>query len=135
MDFFEINILIAGLSATLMMAGIVYILYYVLGSFSSKSGAQSMRVFLFSLFYFFGSAIPILMGVEWLTQLARTRAETGQPFFLNLGAGALGLNALVHFFCGFITILLYLRGHGSLGLTLQRFQKKVLNLILSKSKH
>lgn len=118
MDLYALNILLSMFSAVMIIAAIVYMLYYLLGSFSSRSGAvESIRIVIFSLFYFFGSAIGLYLGVEWMTRLAYTRTAGGDvAFFLNIGASALALNAVIHFFCGFLTIFLYLRGKGYLGL-------------------
>jgi hypothetical protein len=103
-----ISVLISLLSGILMTVSIVYILTYILGSFSSKSGTISLRFALFSVFYFFGSIIFLYMGIEWLSSLAHPT-----PFYLIIGASALALNILLHVFCGFITAFLYLKGRMS----------------------
>lgn len=113
-----------------MMVAIIYIITYILGSFSSRSGAMSLRFVLFSLSYFFGSTVFIFIGVEWLIDVARVRALEGHSFYLNIGASALALAALLHVICGLLTALLYLRGQMSQSLTLQR----VLNSIRTRLK-
>ena len=135
MDFAEINVWISLLSGAMMLAAIVYMLTYMLGSFSSKSGAQSLKVVFFSLLYFFGSVAPLWMGVEWLMEVARARAARGtEAFSLNIGASALALNAVLHIFCGFLTIGLYLKGLRSQGLTLERVLNDIRFRMRSKSK-
>jgi biotin transporter BioY len=103
-----------------MMGVIVYLLTYVLGSFSSKSGSMSLRFVLVCLLYFFGSTIFLYIGVEWLSGLARMRTQEGLPFYLNIGASALALTAVLHIFSGLITAFLYVRGQMSQRQTLQR---------------
>jgi hypothetical protein len=108
MDLLSIATGVSLLSAAMMLAAIVYILTYILRSFSSKSGILPARFVLWSLFYFFGSAIPLFMGSEWLSHLARVPID-GKPFFLNIGASALILNVVLHIFCGFLVVLIYLK--------------------------
>jgi hypothetical protein len=110
MDLLLVNVLISLASVAAMIGAIVYILTYILGSFSSKSGSMSLKFVLYTLFYFFGSTIILSIGVEWLMDLARSRAQAGTAFYLNIGASALALNAILHIFCGFLTALLYLKG-------------------------
>lgn len=116
MDLLLINTIVSLLSAIAMFVAIIYILTYILGSFSSKSGTISPKLVLFSLTYFFGSTIFMFMGVEWLSGLSqaywRQRPES-DIFALNIGASALGLNALLHIICGLLTAFLYLRGRTS----------------------
>ncbi|NIU39744.1 hypothetical protein GWN65_07180 [Candidatus Bathyarchaeota archaeon] len=120
MDLVQINVIISILSVVMMMAAIIYLLTYSLGSFSSKSGSMSLRFVLSSLVYFFGSTVLLFMGVEWLTGIAL--AQTGQNigFYLNIGAAALALTAVLNVFSGFITGLLYVRGQMSQRRSLQR---------------
>jgi len=116
MDLLTLNIIVSLLSATAMFAAIVYILIYILGSFSSKSGTMSPRLVLISLTYFFGSTIVLFIGVEYLSGISQDywRQNPGVSVFaLNIGASALGLNALLHIICGLLTALLYLRGRSS----------------------
>lgn len=116
MDLLTLNIIVSFISVTAMMAAIVYILVYILGSYSSKSGAMSSRLVAISLTYFFGSTIILFIGVEWLGGLSRDywRQNPGVSVFaLNVGASALGLNALLHIVCGVLTAFLYLRGSSS----------------------
>lgn len=113
-----------------MLAAIIYMLTYVLGSFSSRSGAMSLNVVVWSLLYFFGSTIFLVMGVRWLSDLARQHA-----YFLNIGASALSLNALLHVACGFLTVSMYLKGQVSQGLTLQQVLNGIRRRKRSKSKH
>ncbi len=120
MDFITLNVLISLLSGAMMMAGIVYMITFMLGSFSSKSGAQSLKTVLLSLIYFFGSTIPLFIGVEWLMQVAIQRLQGAQSFYLNIGASAFALTALLNICCGFLTIGLYVKGLRSQGLTLQQ---------------
>lgn len=132
MDLLFVNVLVSLLSAVVMMTGIVYILTYILGSFSSKSGSMSLRVVLYSLSYFFGSTIFLFMGVEWLTDVASARAQGGQSFYLNIGASALALAALLNLICGILTVFLYLRGQTSLSLTLQRASNGIRTRLKSR---
>ncbi len=120
MDLAQINVIISILSVVMMMAAIIYLLTYSLGSFSSKSGSMSLRFVLSSLVYFFGSTVLLFMAVEWLTGIAL--AQTGQNigFYLNIGAAALALTAVLNVFSGFITGLLYVRGQMSQRQSLQR---------------
>ena len=134
MDTNELNVVISLLSGTMMLAAIVYIITFMLGSFSSKSGAQSIKVVFFSLLYFFGSTIPLFMGVEWLMEIARERAQGTQAFYLNIGASALALTAFLHISCGLLTIGLYVKGLRSQGLTLQQALNDVRDYIRPKSK-
>jgi len=113
MDLLLINTVISLVSVAVMMAAIIYILTYILGSFSSKSGTMSPRFVLSSLFYFFGSSIFSLIVIEWLTGLSRTYFilhPEKYSFALNIGASALALNCALHIFCGSITALLYVKG-------------------------
>jgi len=109
MDVYAVATVISLLSAVLMMTSIIYILTYILGSFSSKSGTMSPRFVLFSLFYFFGSTVFLVMGSGWLSDLARVKID-GIPFYLKIGASALALSAILHVFCGLTTAFLYWRG-------------------------
>jgi hypothetical protein len=135
MDLETLNVIVSLLSAAMMLVAIVYIFAYILGSFSSRSGAQSLRVVLFSIAYFFGTTVPIFLGVEWFTQLARERMVSGQAFFLNIGASALALSGLLHVLCGFLTIFLYVRGQMSSGLTIRQALNNIRARFRSKSKH
>lgn len=119
------NVLVSLFSAALMMGAIIYILTYIIGSYSSRSGSMSLKVVFYSLFYFFGSTIPLFMGVEWLTEVALSRTQGGQSFYLNIGASALALAALLNFICGFLTVFLYVKGQVSLGRTLQRISNSI----------
>jgi hypothetical protein len=77
---------------------------------------MSLKVVLFSIIYFFGSTILIFIGVEWLRGLSEA-VHVQNParyfFYLNIGASALALTALLHIFCGLLTAFLYLRGKTS----------------------
>lgn len=108
MDPLSFAMVLSLLSVVAMMAAIIYILTYILGSFSLKSRVISQKFVLSSLFYFFGSTIFLFMGVQWLRDLASVPLN-GKPFILNIGASALVLNALLHILCGFITAFVYLR--------------------------
>ena len=134
MDLASINLIAGILSAVMMMIALVYILTYMLGSFSSRSGSMSLRFVLLSLLYFFGTTVLLFMGVEWMTEIARLRAQGGQAFYLNIGASALALNALLHVFCGLLAISLYVKGQISQGLTLRRVQDSIRRRRRSKSK-
>lgn len=120
MDLAQINLIVSLISGGMMLGAIVYILTYVLGSFSSRSGTQSPKVVVLSVAYFFGTTVPLVLGVEWLTEVARQRTVQGQPFYLNIGASALALNALLHVSCGFLAIFLYVRGYMSQGIKFRR---------------
>lgn len=109
MNLSSVNVVVSLSSAVVMIAAIVYILTYIVGSFSSRSGVMSLKFVLCSLFYFFGSTIILLIGSEWVSGLARVPMD-GVPYFLNVGAGALSLAALLHIGCGFLTAFMYLRG-------------------------
>ena len=109
MDLFSISIGLSLLSAVVMFVAIIYIITYVVGSFSSRSGVMSPKFVLFSLLYFFGSTILLLLGSEWLANLARV-PQDGLPYYLNVGAGCLAFAALLHICCGFLTALMYLKG-------------------------
>lgn len=114
MDLLLINTVVSLISAVAMFVAIIYILTYMLGSFSSRSGSMSPRVVLFSLSYFFGSTVLLFLGVEWLSGLSREyhlQQLPGQVFYLNVGASALAVNALLHILCGFLTAFLYLKGN------------------------
>jgi len=132
MDLLFVNIVVSLLSAVGMMAGIIYMLTYILGHFSSKSGTMSLRVVLCSLFYFFGSTILLLMGVQWFIDVSSVQAQGSKGFFLNIGASALALTALLNLLCGFLTLFLYLRGQISLGLTLQRLSNSIRTRLKSR---
>ena len=134
MDPSAINIIAGISSAVTMMAAIIYILTFILGSFSSRSGAMSLKFALFSLLYFFGSTIFLVIGVQWLNDLARIPVNGGTPFFLNMGASVLALNSLLHAFCGFLVAFVYVKGELSGGLTLQRVLDGIRGRIRSKSK-
>lgn len=132
MDLSSINIVVSLSSAVVMMVAIVYILTYILGTFSSKSGSMSLRFVLQSLLYFFGSTIFLFMGVNWLTDVASARTQGGQAFYLNIGASALALAALLNILCGFLTAFLYVRGQTSLVLTLQRASDSIRTKLKSR---
>ncbi|MGD8507186.1 MAG: hypothetical protein PVF15_11070 [Candidatus Bathyarchaeota archaeon] len=117
-----------------MMVAIVYIITYLLGSYSSRSGSMSLRVMAFSLLYFFGSTIFLYIGVEWMSAIARERVQEGASFYLNIGASGLALAAVLHIFCGLLTILLYVRGQMSQGLILQRIKNSLRTRKRVKSK-
>jgi len=108
MDPASINVLVGIASSVAMFSAIIFMLTFVLGSFSSKSRVMSPKVACGSLLYFFGSTILLFMGVEWLSDLARVPAD-GIPFYLNVGASVLALNAALHVFCGLLTAFIYLR--------------------------
>jgi hypothetical protein len=114
MDLPMINLIISLVSAAAMFFAIVFILVYVLGSFSSRSGTMSVRFVLSSLLYFFGSTAIIFAAIEWLNGLSRDyyiQHLTGADvFYLNIGASALALNAVLNIFCGALTALMYMRG-------------------------
>jgi hypothetical protein len=134
MDLASINLVVGILSAVMMMIAIVYILTYMLGSFSSRSGAMSLRFVVLSLLYFFGTTVFLFLGVEWLTDLARLRTQEGLPFYLNISASALALNAVMHIFCGLLAASLYVKGQISQGLSLQRVLDGIRKRIRSKPK-
>ena len=111
MELVTINILVGITSAALMFGAIIYILTYVLSAFSSKSGQISLKVVLSSISYFLGSTILLLMGSNWLSGLARVPIPGGGiPYYLNIGASALALNALLHIGCSFLTAFMYVKG-------------------------
>jgi len=134
MDPLSINIVVSLSSAVVMMVAIVYILTYILGTFSSKSGSMSLRFVLQSLLYFWGSTIFLFMGVNWLTDVAISRTHGGEVFYLNIGASALALTALLNILCGFLTVFLYVRGQTSLGLTLQRASHSIRTKLKSRQR-
>jgi len=119
MDLISVATGISLLSAAAMMVAIIYILTYILRSFSSKSGILPAKFVLWSLFYFFGSTIFLFMGSNWLSDLARVPID-GTPFFLNIGASALMLNVILHVFCGSLVALIYLRDRYRTGKPLTR---------------
>lgn len=108
MDPVSLAIALSLLSVVAMMAAIIYILTYILGTFSLKSRVISPKFVFGSLFYFFGSTILLFMGVEWLRNLAGVSMD-GRPFILNIGASALVLNSILHILCGLLTSVVYLR--------------------------
>lgn len=108
MDLISINILVGTVSSVAMFVAIIFMLTYVLGSFSTKSRVMSPKVVGGSLVYFFGSTILLFMGVEWLSDLARVPAD-GIPFYLNIAASVLALNAALHVFCGFLVVFISLK--------------------------
>lgn len=134
MDLTVVNVLVSLFSAAVMMGAIIYILTYIIGSYSSRSGSMSLKVVLYSLFYFFGSTIFLFMGVEWLTEVARTRTQGGQSFYLNIGASALALAALLNLLCGFLTVFLYLKGQISQSLTLHRISNSIRTRLKSRQR-
>jgi hypothetical protein len=135
MDIGQINIIINLLSGAMMLGSIVYMITFMLGSFSSRSGAQSIKTVLLSLLYFFGSTIPMFYGVEWLMEVARDRAAQGsQAFYLNIGASGLALSAFLNICCGLLTIGLYVKGLRSQGLTVQQAVNEVRNFFRPKSR-
>jgi len=109
MDPFALTVGVSLISAAAMFVAIIYILTYIIGSFSSRSGVMSLKFVLFSLLYFFGSTLLFIVGSDWLSGLARVPVD-GVPYFLNIGASALALAALLHICCGFLTSFMYLRG-------------------------
>jgi len=134
MDLISINTVVSLLGAVEMMIAIVYILTYILGTYSSKSGSMSLRFVLQSLLYFWGSTIFLFMGVNWLTDVAISRTQGGEGFYLNIGASALALAALLNILCGFLTAFLYVRGQTSLGLTLQRASDSIRTKLKSRQR-
>lgn len=108
MDPVSINVLVGIVSSVAMLAAIIFMLTYVLGSFSAKSAVMSPKVVVCSLVYFLGATILLFMGVEWLSDLARVPMD-GIPFYLNIGASVLALNATLHVSCGLLTIFIYLK--------------------------
>jgi hypothetical protein len=133
-DLISINVVVSLLGAVEMMVAIVYILTYILGTYSSKSGSMSLRFVLQSLLYFWGSTIFLFMGVNWLTDVAISRTQGGERFYLNIGASALALAALLNILCGFLTAFLYVRGQTSLGLTLQRASDNIRTKLKSRQR-
>jgi hypothetical protein len=133
-DLISINVVVSLLGAVEMMVAIVYILTYILGTYSSKSGSMSLRFVLQSLLYFWGSTIFLFMGVNWLTDVAISRTQGGEGFYLNIGASALALAALLNILCGFLTAFLYVRGQTSLGLTLQRASDNIRTKLKSRQR-
>jgi hypothetical protein len=133
-DLISINVVVSLLGAVEMMVAIVYILTYILGTYSSKSGSMSLRFVLQSLLYFWGSTIFLFMGVNWLTDVAISRTQGGEGFYLNIGASALALAALLNILCGFLTAFLYVRGQTSLGLTLQRASDSIRTKLKSRQR-
>lgn len=125
MDLIQTNVVVSLLSAALMLAAIIFILTYGIGSFSSRPGEMSRKVVLLSLCYFFGSPIFLIMGVDWLTeQVLRSTPRPGlSPFTLNIGASALGFTAVLNVFCGFITAYLYLKGSLTLSQVLANIRR------------
>jgi hypothetical protein len=108
MDPTTINILVGTASSVAMFVAIIFMLTYVLGSFSTKSRVMSPKVAGGSLVYFFGSTILLLIGVEWLSDLASVPAD-GMPFYLRVGASVLALNAALNVFCGFLVVFIFFR--------------------------
>lgn len=133
MEISTLNLLASALSAALMVLAVVYILTYILGFFSSTR-VLSPKVVLFSLSYFFGSAILLFKSVEWYYDLAHTRTQVGTSFYLNIGASALGLAAILHILCGSLTVLLYLRGQLTQGRPLNRLLNSIRTRKRRKSK-
>jgi hypothetical protein len=117
MDPWVINVIVSLLSAVLMFGAIIFMLIYVVGTLSSKSGTLSLRIVVGSLLYFFGSTFFLIKGVEWVSEMGRLGTPSGSfsPFQLNIGASALGFTAVLHIFCGILTAFLYLQGQGTLG--------------------
>ena len=134
MDIGQINVIINLLSGAMMLGSIIYMITFMLGSFSSKSGAQSIRTVLLSLLYFFGSTIPLFWGVEWSMEIARERALGPQAFYLNIGASGLALAAFLNICCGLLTLGLYLKGLRSQGMTVQQAVSEVRNFFRPKSR-
>lgn len=108
MDLYPVAVVVSLLSGVVMLVAIIYILTYILRSFSSKSGILPARYVLLSLGYFFGSTVFLFTGSYWLSDLARVPID-GTPLFLNIGASALMLSVILHIFCGSIVALIYLR--------------------------
>jgi len=131
MDLTQLNIVVSTLSAALMMIAIIYLLTYVLGSFSSKSGSMSLRFVASSFVFFAASSFILFKGVEWFSELARIRTETG-AFYLNIGASGLALTALFYIFSGFITVALYLKGQITRGQVLQRASDNIRRWIRAR---
>ena len=94
--------------AAMMMVAIIYMLTYSLRAFSSRSGILSVKFVIYSLLYFFGSTIILFMGSYWLSAMARIPVN-GLPYYLNIGASALMLGAILHIICGLLAAFLYLR--------------------------
>jgi hypothetical protein len=132
MDINQINVIINLLSGAMMLGSIVYMITFMLGSFSSKSGAQSIRTVLLSLLYFFGSMIPLFWGVEWSMEIARQRAQGPEAFYLNISASGLALAAFLNLCCGVLTIGLYVKGLRSAGLTVGQALNEVRNFFRPK---
>ncbi|MFQ6127063.1 MAG: hypothetical protein ACE5R6_21005 [Candidatus Heimdallarchaeota archaeon] len=108
MSVVSVAVVVSLLSGVIMLVAIIYMLTYIVRSFSSKSGILPTNFVLGSLFYFFGSTIFLFIGSEWLSELARVPMD-GMPFFLNIGAASLMLCVILHIFCGFLVSLIYLR--------------------------
>jgi hypothetical protein len=126
MDLTQINVVVSLLSAAMMFAAIIFIITYGIGSFSSRPGEISLKFVVFSLFYFLGSPIFLIMGVDWLTEqalLIQTQRPGLSPFSLNIGASALAFTAVLNIFCGIVTVYLYLRGNLTLNRALNNFRR------------
>jgi len=134
MEIGQINVIINLLSGAMMLGSIIYMITFMLGSFSSKSGAQSIKTVLLSLLYFFGSTIPLIWGVEWSMAVARERALGPEAFYLNIGASGLALSAFLNICCGLLTIGLYVKGLRSSGLTVGQALNEVRNFFRPKSR-
>lgn len=128
MDLIQINVVVSLFSAAMMLAAIIFIITYGVGSFSSKPGEISRKIVLLSLFYFFGSPIFLFMGVGWLTEqilIIRTQQPSLSPFSLNIGASALGFAAVLNVFCGLVTAYLYLKGNLTVNRALTNFRRRL----------
>lgn len=132
MDLTQLNIVVSTMSAVLMLIVIIYLLTYVLGSFSSKSGSMSLKFVTSSLVFFSVSSFVLFKGVEWFSELARMRTETGTAFYLNIGASGLALTAIFYAFSGFITVALYLKGQITRGQVLQRASDNIRRWIRAR---
>ncbi|UCG44891.1 MAG: hypothetical protein JSV58_05735 [Candidatus Bathyarchaeota archaeon] len=125
MEIELLNAYVSLFAAALMLIDIVYVLIYIIGSYSSRSGSMSLRAVLLSSLYFFGSAGIIFWGIDWLTKVALARTQGGASFFLNIGASALALAGSLNIVCGAITLFLYVRGQMSMGWSLQRVRRRL----------
>lgn len=108
MDPTTINILVGTASSVAMFVAIVFMLTYVVGSFSTKSRLMSPKVAGGSAVYFFGSTILLFFGMQWLNDLASVPAD-GLPFYLRVGAAVLALNSVLHVFCGLLVVFIFVR--------------------------
>jgi len=101
MDLVSLHVLSGLLSVSLQMVATVFVLFCVVNFFSIKRGS-SMKIVLFSIFYFFFLVFILYVAALLLLDVSR-------PYHILTGFSALMEACLLHLGYGVIVVALYFR--------------------------